>query len=73
MSDSKIFAIQNGARQGINSSSAMTYLHAGYDLYEMIEGVTTSGAPSIVPGKKIIGPDDIRAVVAGTARIVPIE
>ena len=26
MSDNKIFAIRNGARQGINRSSAMTYL-----------------------------------------------
>ena len=69
----KILAIQNGARQSVNRSSAMTYLHSGYDLYEMVEGTTTSGAPSIVPGKKIIGPDDIRAVVAGTARVVPIE
>ena len=73
MSDNKIFAIQNGARQGINRSSAMTYLHAGYDLYEMIEGTTTSGGVGVVPGKKIIGPDDIRAIVAGTARIVPNE
>ena len=69
----KIFAIQNGARQGINRSSAMTYLHSGYDLYEMIEGTTTSGGVGVVPGKKIIGPDDIRAIVAGTARVVPIE
>ena len=73
MSDNKIFAIQNGARQGINRSAAMTYLHAGYDLYEMIEGTTTSGGVGVVPGKKIIGPDDIRAIVAGTARVVPIE
>ena len=73
MSDNKIFAIQNGARQGINRSSAMTYLHSGYDLDEMVEGTTTSGGVGVVPGKKIIGPDDIRAVVAGTARIVPIE
>ena len=73
MSDNKIFAIQNGARQGINRSSAMTYLHSGYDLYEMIEGTTTSGGVGVVPGKKIIGPDDIMAVVAGTARIVPVE
>ena len=73
MSDNKIFAIQNGARQGINRSAAMTYLHAGYDLYERIEGTTTNGGIGVVPGEKIIGPDDIRAVVAGTARIVPIE
>lgn len=69
----KILAIQNGARQSVNRSSAMTYLHAGYDLYERIEGTTTSGGVSVVPGKKIIGPDDIMAVVAGTAQIVPIE
>lgn len=70
----RILAIaQDGARQGINRSSAMSYLHAGYDLYERIEGTTTNGGIGVVPGEKIIGPDDIMAVVAGTARVVPIE
>lgn len=69
----RIFAVQNGARQGIDRSSAMSYLHSGYDLYERIEGTTTDGGFGVVLGEKIIGPDDIRAVVAGTARIVPVE
>lgn len=69
-----IYAIdQAGTKQAVNRSSCMTYLSAGYSLYEQYIGDTIDGGIAAVVGKKIIGPDDIRAVVAGTARIVPIE